>query len=305
MPRKFDHLSDIEVFHSAVACGSFSAAAVQLASTPSAISRAVLRLEQALGAQLLRRTTRSLSLTDAGQSYLTQTRAAFALIEDAQRELAGDVGMISGHVRMSVPTTWGNFIGAEKIARFREKYPQVQIELSVTNRLVDLVAEGFDLAVRMGNLPDSGLAARSLLDAPLVLACAPQYLQTAAAQKLGLPQRISDLSAHICIPFIMPGTGKALPWPLREQGHDVEFADFGSANAHALVVSEDVLACVALAEHGAGITQSYEFVLAERLRSGKLVEVLAHTRGRSRRFSLIYPPHRHLSRATRALIEFL
>jgi DNA-binding transcriptional LysR family regulator len=309
MTKKLTYLMELEAFHQSVECGSFSAAAVSLASTPSAISRAVVRLEQALGAQLLRRSTRSLSLTDAGRLYLKQTRAAFELIEDAQRELVGAPGECSGRVRVSVPTTWGHYVAAAKIAEFRSLYPQVQIELSISNRSVDLVAEGFDLAVRMGKLPDSGLAARTLLDAPLVLVCAPQYLATTAAQGLPRPREIADLAAHICIPFIMPSTGKTLPWALRDAGQEVSFENFGtrsaSGEAKMLVVSEDVLGCVALAEHGAGITQSYDFVVAERLRSGKLVELLPHTRGCSRRFSLIYPPHRHLSRATRALIAFL
>ncbi len=295
MNRRFEYLADIELFQAAVEAGSFSAAAVRLGTTPSAISRGVERLERRLGLQLLRRTTRSLSLTDGGRVYLEHSQAAFALIDDAERAIRGDAEAISGRVRLSVSTTWGHHRAAARLAEFTRLHPQIAIEVSITNRNVDLVAEGFDIAVRLGTLPDSGLVARVLDDAALCLVASPDYLARA-----GTPDSIDALAHHSCLSFVLPSTGRVLPWSLRVDDNDIEW----TPNA-TLTVSDDVLGCVSLAEHGAGITQTYDFVVEARLRNGRLVEVLPQTRGRHRRFSLIYAPHRRLSGATRALIDFL
>jgi DNA-binding transcriptional LysR family regulator len=295
MSRKFEYLGDVELFHAAVESGSFSAAAVALGMTPSAISRAVERLEQRLGLQLLRRTTRSLSLTDSGRIYLEQSQTAFALLDDAERAVQGDPERINGRIRLSVPTTWGHHRAAERLSEFVRRHPQVAIEVSISNRNVDLVGEGFDIAVRLGTLPDSGLVARVLEDAALCLVASPAYLS-----EMGVPDSLDALSSHLCIPFIMPSTGRRLAWPLRYGGEDIEWTP-----PEGLSVADDVLGCVSLAMQGAGITQTYDFIVDTPLRDGRLVEVLPQTRGRSRRFSLIYAPHRRLSSATRALIEFL
>lgn len=297
--RRFEHLADVELFQAAVESGSYTAAGVSLGLTPSAISRAVERLERRLGLQLLRRTTRSLSLTDAGRSYLQQSQAAFALLDDAERALTAAAAQadaeIVGRVRLSVPTTWGHYRAAPLLGEFSRRHPQIAIELSISNRNVDLVAEGFDAAVRLGTLPDSGLVARPLEDAPLCLVAAPAYLARA-----GTPHTLDELALHVCIPFVLPSTGRLLSWPLRVDGADLDWTPPAR-----LTVADDVLGCVHLAEHGAGITQTYDFIVADALRAGRLQDVLPHTRGRSRRFSLIYAPHRTLSRATRALIDFL
>ncbi len=295
MKRKFDHLGNVELFHATVEAGSFSAAAVALGMSPSAISRAVERLERHLGLSLLRRTTRSLSLTDAGRSYLERSLAAFALLDDAEKTVRGDLHSVSGRVRLSVPTTWGHHRAAARLSAFAQRYPDVALEVSISNRNVDLVAEGFDAAVRRGSLPDSGLIARPLEDAPLCLIASPEYLQ-----RRGVPRIVADLATHDCLPFVLPSTGKQMHWELRVDGEDVDWIPPAR-----IAVSDDVLGCVSLAEHGAGIAQTFDFVVAAPLADGRLVEVLPQTRGRSRRFSLIYVPHRQLPPAMRALIDFL
>lgn len=295
MARRFDHLGDAEAFVTVVEQGSLTAAAVALGTTPSVISRAVARLENHLGNQLLRRTTRRLGLTEAGRLYLEQARAAFALFDDAERAVQGRSGALAGRVRLSVPTTYGHYRLAEKLARFSREHPQVRIELNISNRNVDLVAEGFDLAIRLGALPDSGLAARRLEDAALCVVASPAYLQQA-----GTPSRMEQLAEHACIPFVMPSSGRIAPWLFREAGADVDWTP-----PDRLSVSDDVLGVVSLAAGGAGICQTYDFIAAGYLRQGSLVEVLPHLRGRSRPFSLIYAPHRRLSAASRALIDSL
>lgn len=295
MGRRFDHLADVEVFIAVVEHGSLTAAAVALATTPSVISRAIARLEARLGSQLLRRTTRQIGLTDAGRLYLEQTRAAFSVIDDAERAIQGQEGQLSGRVRVSVPTTYGHYRLPPLLQRFAAQYPRVQVELNITNRNVDLVAEGFDLAIRLGALPDSGLVARKLEDATLCLVASPQYLQ-----RQGAPHSLEDLKAHACVPFVMPSTGRIAPWLLRVDGENVDWLPTGR-----MEVSDDVLGVVSLAEHGVGICQSYDFIVRDRIERGHLREVLPDMRGRSRPFSVIYAPHRRLSAAARALIDTL
>ncbi len=295
MGRRFDHLPDVEAFIAVVEHGSLTAGAVGLSTTASVLSRAITRLEARLGCQLLRRTTRRLSLTDAGQLYLEQARAAFGLIDDAERQIQGWQRELTGRVRLSVPSTYGHYHLPKLLQRFTQEYPQVHVELNITNRNVDLVAEGFDLAIRLGYLPDSGLVARKLEDAELCLVTSPEYLE-----REGVPQDLASLRKHACIPFLMPSTGRVVPWLFREGQQDIDWIP-----ATAIEVTDDVLGVVSLAEQGLGICQTYDFVVHERIQRGQLVEILPQLRGRSRPFSLIYAPHRRLSAASRALIDVL
>ncbi len=295
MPRRFDHLGDVEAFIRVVEQGTVSAAAVALGTTPSVLSRALARLESRLGVQLLRRTTRRLSLTDAGKLYLEQTRSAFSQIEEVERNIRGQDGELSGRVRMSVPTTYGHHRLPPLLSAFSQQYPAVRVELSITNRNVDLVAEGYDLAIRLGQLPDSGLVGRKLEDARLCLVASPQYLARA-----GVPATLEMLGEHICLPFIMPSSGKIGPWLFCLDGENIEWLP--QANVE---VSDDVLGIVSLAESGLGICQTYDFIIREKVLRGQLVEILPELNGRTRPFSIIYPPHRQLSAASKALIEFI
>ncbi|WP_394561712.1 LysR family transcriptional regulator [Aquipseudomonas alcaligenes] len=294
MARRFDHLGDVEAFLCVVERGSLSAASVSLGTTPSVISRAVSRLEARLGSQLLRRTTRRLSLTEDGRLYLEQARAAFALIDDAERRIQGG-GEVAGRVRLSAPTTYGHYRLPQMLAQFALAYPQVQVELGISNRNVDLVAEGYDLAIRLGRLPDSGLVGRRLEEARLCLVAAPSYLA-----RVGAPSSLADLERHACLPFIMPSSGKVAPWLFRDGEQELDWHPRGHVQ-----VTDDVLGTVSLAEAGLGICQSYAFILHERIEQGRLVRLLPELEGRSRPFSIIYPPHRQLSPASRALIDFL
>jgi len=295
MGRKFDYLGDVEVFIAVVEHGSFTGAAVALSTTPSVLSRAVTRLEARLGRQLLQRTTRRVGLTEAGRVYLEQARSAFSLLDDAERVGRGQEGDLTGRVRMSVPTTYAHYRLPPLLARFTQQYPRVQVELNITNRNVDLIAEGFDLAIRLGQLPDSGLVARKLEDAALLLVASPGYLH-----RRGKPQTLEALQRHQCLPFIMPRTGRIAPWVFHDEGRDIDWMP-GST----IEISDDVLGVVSLAEQGIGICQSYEFIVRDRIQGGQLVEVLPHLRGRSRPFSVLFAPHRRQSAATRAMIDLL
>lgn len=295
MGRRFDHLGDVEAFVTVIEKGSMTAGAVALGSTPSVLSRAITRLETRLGVQLLRRSTRRLSLTEQGRLYLEQSRAAFLLIDDAERAIQGQDGALTGHVRLSVPTTYGHYRLPPLLRKFTQQHPQVRVELNIANRNVDLVAEGFDLAIRLGALPDSGLVARKLEDAALCLVASPDYIANA-----GIPENVAALECHLCLPFMLPSSGRIAPWVFQDGGQDIDWLPPSN-----IAVSEDVLGVVSMAQSGAGICQTYDFIVRDRIQAGTLVELLPHLRGRTRPFSVIYAPHRRLSAASRALIDML
>ena len=295
MSRRFEYLGDVEVFLAVMEHGSFTAAAVALSTTASVLSRAVGRLEARLGQQLMRRTTRRIGLTEAGRRYLGQSREAFDRLRQAEQDVQLRSAALSGRVRLSAPTTFGHYRLPGLLQPFLAQHPGFQLELNITNRNVDLVAEGFDMVIRLGHLPDSGLVARKLEDAPLRLVAAPGYLKRA-----GAPTQLSDLSAHQCLPFVLPSSGKLGAWSFLVDGQEKEWQP-----SSALEVSDDVLGVVSLAEQGLGICQTYDFVVKDRLASGQLVELLPQFSGRARPFSLVYAPHRYQSTAARALIDAL
>lgn len=295
MGRQFQHLGDVEAFIAIVEKGSITAGAIELGTTPSVLSRAIARLEVRLGVQLLRRTTRRLSLTEAGQHYLEQAKNAFDLIAGAERTIQGQDTKLNGLVRISVPTTYGHFRLPALLRTFVAHYPGIQLELSITNRLVDLVAEGYDMAIRLGHLPDSSLIGNLLENAEVCLVASPTYFA-----KTAMPQCIADLTQHTCLPFLSPNSGRFYPWLLREKEQDIDWIPPTS-----LRITDDALGVVSIAEQGLGICQTYRFIVQNKLQNGSLVEVLPEARGRSRPFSLIYTPHRNQSAASRALINWL
>lgn len=295
MSRQFDHLADVEVFLIVAEKLSISATAIHLSTTPSVISRTITRLEKKLGIQFFRRTTRHLSLTEAGQLYYEKMQHAFQLIDHAERVIQGEQLQISGKIKLSVPTTYGHYRLPPLLEKFLLQYPDIQIEISISNRNVDLIAEGFDLAIRQGHLPNSSLVARPLELAPLQLVASPDYLK-----RVGVPQTLEELNHHQCIAFELPSSGKIIPWFFKDGDHEIQWIP-----TNRILVKEDILGVVSLAESGLGICQSYNFIVNEKIRLGKLQPLLESYAGHSRPFSLLYAQHKHMSSATRALINFL
>lgn len=295
MSRQFDHLADVEVFLIVAEKLSISATAIHLSTTPSVISRTITRLEKKLGIQFFRRTTRHLSLTEAGQLYYEKMQHAFQLIDHAERVVQGEQLQISGKIKLSVPTTYGHYRLPPLLEKFLLQYPDIQIEISISNRNVDLIAEGFDLAIRQGYLPNSSLVARPLELAPLQLVASPNYLK-----RVGIPQSLEELNHHQCIAFELPSSGKVTPWFFKDVDQEIQWTP-----TNRILVKEDILGVVSLAESGLGICQSYSFIVNEKIRQGKLQPLLEAYAGHIRPFSLLYAQHKHMSSATRALINFL
>lgn len=288
-------LSSIELFCAAAELESFTAAATRAGITPAAVSRAIGRLEERLAVPLFIRSTRRMRLTDAGRAYHAQCRQALAQIVEAERELTGRQAEAAGLIRVSAPTTFGHAVLLPLLPAFRKRYPKVSVEVHVSNRNVDFTEERFDLAIRARTPPDSGLVARQLLEAELVVAAAPSYLR-----KAGKPRSLADLDGHECIQFLLPRTGQKVAWEFREEGRDVQVETDGHCT-----ITDDVLATLTLARAGAGLVQTHRFLVARDLADGTLVEVLQRFGGRSRPFSLLYAGSRHMPLRVRLFIDFL
>jgi len=297
MSRRFDpvQLSSIDLFCRAAELGSFTAAAQVLGLTPAAVSRSIARLEARVHTRLFSRTTRQVKLTDDGCLYLEQCQQALAQIDAVERAIMGRGDTPRGRLRISAPTTYAHFRLLPVLPRFMARYPQLSVEVNVSNRNVDLVDEGYDIAIRMGTPPEGRLVARKLEDAALGVFASPAYLR-----RHGVPRNLDELQHHECIRFQMPSTGRTLPWLFRVDGLDVDQPVAGRA-----VFSDDVLGCVSHATGGGGLVQIYDFIAAPAVHAGALSEVLESYRGRSRPFSLLYPHNRHLSAAVRAFVDFL
>jgi DNA-binding transcriptional LysR family regulator len=297
MQRQFGDilLGSIELFCLAAETGGFTSAALAAGVTPAAVSRSISRLEKRLGLRLFVRTTRSVRLTDAGRTYFAQCQQALAQLADAEREVMGQQAQPSGTLRISVPTTYGHHRILPLLPAFRERFPDIRLHVHLSNRNIDFVEEGYDMAVRVRAQPDSTLIARHLEDASLVVVATRKYLK-----KAGTPRTLDDLSAHECIQFELPSSGRRISWLFKENGKDREvFAD------SAYSCSDDVLGGVTLARSDAGLFQTYRFVVEKELADGTLVEVLKPFAGRSRPYTLLYPDGRHVPLRMRVFIDFL
>jgi DNA-binding transcriptional LysR family regulator len=297
MRRNFDDvlLGTIELFCLAAELEGFTAAATAAGVTPAAVSRSVARLEERLGVRLFVRTTRRIRLTDGGKAYYEQCRQALSLLTDAERQVTGGQARPAGALRISVPTPYAHYRLLPLLGQFRALYPEVTLDVHVSNRNIDFAEEGYDLAIRGRAPADSNLIARKLEDAELVLVATPAYLKRA-----GTPRSLADLAQHECIQFDLPSTGKRIPWMFMQDGAQVEVETRGG-----LGCAEDVLGIVTLARTGAGLAQAYRFNVEADLARGELVELLPEHGGASRPFFLLYPHARHLSLRVRTFVDFI
>ena len=297
MTRDFDdlRLGSIELFCLAAEQASFTAAANIAGLTPAAVSRSIGRMEERLGVRLFVRTTRQIRLTDGGRRYYDQCRLALLQLVEAEREVTGAQAAPAGLLRISAPTPYAHYRLLPLLPRFRQRYPDVTLDVHVSNRNIDFAGESYDIAIRGRDPADSSLIARKLEDAELVLVASPAYLRRA-----GTPATLDALQGHECIQFDLPSTGRKIAWPFQVNGKTVEVATSGGYTC-----SEDVLGIVTLARSGAGIVQTYRFIVEQDLRDGTLVELLPEHGGSSRPFILLYPHARHLSLRVRGFVDFL
>jgi DNA-binding transcriptional LysR family regulator len=284
----------MEVFAKVASLGSFSAAARALGMSQSMATKHVDTIEDRLGARLFQRTTRRLTLTDAGRRYLEACERILGEIEEADAEAAADVAEPRGMLRLNVPLSFGFRQVVPALADFAAHYPQLTVDLGLTDRFVDLVEEGWDLAIRLGMLGDSSLIARRLAPARVVLCAAPGYLD-----RHGVPKTAAELSAHNCLGYTMPSAAGADRWLFGADG-SVPVAVTGNLRAN----NGDALRAAALA--GQGLIYQPTFLVGEDLRAGRLVCIdLDVPPFQFANVYAVYAPSRHVPAKVRRLIDFL
>ena len=282
--------SEIMAFLKVVDSGSYTKAAALLGSSKSSVSRKVAQLERRLGVPLLRRSTRSLGLTEEGSAFHARVAHAVLEVSDAAQHVRDLQGTPRGHLRVTAPTDLGPELGRMTVA-FCAKYPDVTLEMMLTQRAVDLVREGFDLAIRAGPMPDSNLMARRITSGHPRLYASPTYLEAR-----GTPKTPEDLEGHSCVLFQAPTLKQK--WPL--QGPDglqaVEVTGRISTNHFSMLT--DILL------EGAGVGVLPPQFAAPHLRSGKLVCVLPGYGFGEAALHIVYPGGRNLSAKVRVFRDF-
>ncbi|MBO9123850.1 MULTISPECIES: LysR substrate-binding domain-containing protein [unclassified Rhizobium] len=292
MPRiLMERSGEMEVFARVVRDGGFSAAARNLDLTPSAVSKLIARLEARLGTRLLLRTTRALTLTEEGEAYHHAALKILQALDDADQEAAG--GAIRGRLRINATIPFGTMFVVPAIPDFIARNPDLIVDLSLTDSIVDLVAEQTDVAIRMGNMPDSGLIARKLGQSRRVVCAAPSYLE-----RRGYPATPGNLEQHDCLTF---NFRRARPsWPFRVAGREVGQPVKGSI----VVNNGETMKQMVLA--GAGIARIGLFHVADDIRTGRLVPLLEeHNPGDLELVHAVYVGGGPLPNRVRAFIEHM
>jgi DNA-binding transcriptional LysR family regulator len=286
--------NDLLLFARIVEAGSFSSAAQRLDLPKSTVSRRIALLEASVGERLLQRTTRRLMLTEFGASLLEHARKVAEEVEAAGALALHRQAEPSGKLRVSMPQDFANIVMADMMPRFLERYPAVSLELDLSPRRVDLVAENFDIAVRMGDLPeDSTLAARRVATQQFGLYAAPSYL----AQR-GLPEQPDDLLRHDLL-CVLSRAGGAVPWVL--QRGKVRWEK--TLTARLTANSPQLLAKIACS--GAGIAASTDFIVAKHVARGQLVRVLPEWDMPVATGWAVFPGRRLMPAKTRAFLDML
>ncbi|MEK8051183.1 LysR family transcriptional regulator [Ideonella sp. DXS22W] len=274
--------------------GGFAAAAREQGVAPSTLAKAVGRLEAALGVKLFHRTTRQVTLTPDGERLYQRCQRVLAEVEDLQAEASGSRAVPMGTLRIDLPVYYGKTFVMPLLADLAERYPQLRLDVRMTDTQVDLVRDGVDLAVRIGALNDSSLVARRIDRQHLVLCASPAYLA-----RRGTPRRIEDLGGHAAIVFRLPTSGRDRPWQLRQRGQPVTLQPAPQVRVNE---TEGLLAAVKL---GLGICQLPDMLAQQELARGELVELLPSCRPESMPIHVIYPSGRLLPARVSAAIEAL
>ncbi|AWK88706.1 LysR family transcriptional regulator [Azospirillum thermophilum] len=287
-----DRLDDMLAFIKVVDTKSFTAAAERLNLSKSVVSRRIGELENRLGARLLNRTTRKLSLTEVGQAFYERCTRILADLDEAEQAVADLHAAPRGRLRLNAPTSFGVRHLAPAIAEFLERYPDIEVDMDLNDRFVDLIDEGYDVAIRIGRLRDSTLVARRLAPVRRVVCASPAYLE-----KYGTPAVPEDLADHRCL--IYTNTPAAEQWQFRVNGELRSVRVAGPMRSN----NGDMLREAAMA--GIGVLMTPTFICGEALSSGALKLVLAEFMYSDIAVNAVYPQNRHLSPKVRVFVDFL
>lgn len=286
------NINDIAAFVAVVRAGSFTDAAKQLGITRSAVGKIVARLEERLAVRLIHRTPRSFSLSDDGEAFYARCAQILEDLEEAELAMAVRSGTPSGTLRLSVPIALGHLHVLPVVEDFLAQWPGVTVELSFTDRFIDLVDEGFDVAVRIGEIPaDSRFIARPLATQRLMTCAAPSYLA-----ERGTPTTPESLDHHRLMHFMT--AGKMQPWLIGETNSRMRSAD-------TRLRMDSAEALIEAAVRGLGIIHMPTYLLAQQVRDGRLTPLLTGYTGVQAPISALYPSRRHLTPKVRLFVETL
>jgi DNA-binding transcriptional LysR family regulator len=287
-----DRFLEMQTFAAVVDAGSFVKAAEALGSSKAAVSRYVGELEARLGVRLMQRTTRRLSLTEEGQVFYARCKDLLADVDEAEAEITSRSATASGLLRVNAPFTYGILHLAPLWGDFRARYPDVHLDITLADRLVDLVEEGYDMAIRIATLPSSTLISRRLASTRMVLCVSPAYLKAH-----GKPRHPSDLADHATLSYSYWSTKDE--WPFEgPEGHV-------SVKTRPWMHSNSGETCRAVALAGQGIVLQPLFLVADDLKAGTLVELMPKYRSIELGIYAIYPTRKHVAPKVRALVDFL
>lgn len=288
-----DRFQEMQTFRAVVDAGSFVRAAEALGQSKAAVSRHVEALERRLGARLLQRTTRRLSLTEPGQVFYDRCRELLAALEDAEAEITSHGAAAIGLLRVNAPVTFGVHHLAPLWPAFLARHPKVELDVTLSDRLVDVVEEGYDLVVRIARLDDSSIVSRRIASMRLVLCASPRYVA-----EHGAPRHPSELAQHAVVGYSYFSSKDE--WHFEDpQGRPVSVRTQPAVHTN----SGDTGRAMALAHYGIVLQPS--FLVAPDLASGALVELMPEYRAAQIGIHAVYPTRRHLSPKVRVLLEFL
>jgi DNA-binding transcriptional LysR family regulator len=287
-----DILTCMRVFATVVEAASFTGAGDRLDMSKAMVSKYVAVLEDHLGTRLLNRTTRRLSLTESGQVYYERCLQIIADVAEAEQAAGQLTAIPRGTLKIAMPVSFGTIKIGPLITEYVWQYPEVKLDIALADRKVDLIEEGFDLAIRIGSLPESGLIARKLAIDRTAICAAPAYLK-----QHGTPRKPEDLRRHACLNYTYATNGDE--WYLKNDSEELVVPTSGPIRAN----NGDMLRLAALS--GGGIIWQPRFIVDDDLRTGRLVEVLTNYSTVELGIYAIYPSRKHLSAKVRTFVDFL
>lgn len=287
-----DLLDGVAVFVGVINAGSFTAAARALGHSTSYVSKEITRLEKRLGSRLLNRTTRTISLTDAGRAYYERCSQIVIDAENAERSINQLQDTPRGLLRINAPVSFGSEYLLDVIAQFMHRYPEVKLEVEFNDRLIDVVAEGYDVVIRVGEIKDTNLVARKFTSSRAVVVASPDYIN-----RKGCPKRAEDITQHDCIAYSLLPT--PTQWDFYKEGVR------SSVTVDPRVMCNSAAIEVAMVLQGVGITRLPLFTCEQEVASGKLQIILQDYDQIKLDVYAVYPHRQYLTAKVRSFVDFV
>ncbi len=290
MRVQIESIAAIQAFVLAADRRSFKLAGQVMGLTPSAIGKAIQKLEDQLSVQLFHRSTRSIALTEEGALFLERCRRILNEVEAAQSEISDARAAPQGRLKIGLPVEPTLLLPA--IAAFNTAYPQIQLDLDINDRFVDVIDEGFDAVIRSGEPTDSRLRHRKVVDFEWTFVASPEYIE-----RTGQPETLADLTHHACLRQRLAQTGRLIPWP--------SSPDSDTSSPDAAITATMMAPLIEFAVSGRGIAYLPEFAVRERIGEGRLIGVLPGLAGRSGSLNILWPASHYPLPKVRVFVDFM